>query len=76
MIAKELCTKSDFKLHVIPTHSKEPLLNCTELAEYLSVSTHAVRKWRLEGRIPCYKLGRAVRFRAAEVVNSLKGERK
>jgi excisionase family DNA binding protein len=38
------------------------LLNTEEVAIYLGLSEHAIRAWVKLGRIPFYKLGRAVRF--------------
>lgn len=53
----------------IPTN----LLNCEELAKALSVSIHSVRKWRFEGKIPCYKLAKSVRYDVQAVIIALQG---
>lgn len=45
----------------------EHLLTEEEVADMLSVSTAAVRKWRGEGRIAFVKLGVLVRFKPDEV---------
>ena len=37
-------------------------LNTKEIATYLGLSEHTIRAWVKLGRIPFYKLGRAVRF--------------
>jgi excisionase family DNA binding protein len=54
-----------------------PYLTSHELAIYLKVSVHAVRKWRSQGRIHPYQFGRSVRYVASEVVAALarKGKR-
>ncbi len=43
------------------------LLTARELAEYLGLSTATVLDWFEAGRLPGFKLGRVVRFRAREV---------
>ena len=53
----------------------EKLLTSDELAQTLGVSVHTVRKWRAQEKIPYYKLGRSVRFRASEVLVKLKGQK-
>lgn len=53
----------------------EKLLTADEVAKALNVSGAAIRKWRMQGRIPYHKLGRLLRFRASEVFAALKGER-
>lgn len=53
----------------------EKFLTADELAGALNVSVHAIRKWRMQEKIPYHKLGRSLRFRAREVLAALKGER-
>ncbi len=38
------------------------LLKIPEVAQYLRLTVPTLRKWRFEGRLPVYKLGRAIRF--------------
>lgn len=40
----------------------EPLWTIGDVAAYLQVSAHTVRKWHERGRIPSMKVGRGVRF--------------
>jgi excisionase family DNA binding protein len=47
----------------------ETLLNAGQVAQMLGLSIATIRKWVLTGFIPYRKLGRAVRFSAAEVQN-------
>lgn len=42
-------------------------LTVKEIAEELNVAPRTIIKWRQNGRIPCYKIGRAVRFNPDEV---------
>ena len=51
----------------------EKFLTSDELAEALNVSVHAIRKWRMQGKIPYLKFGRSLRFRASDVITALKG---
>lgn len=44
-----------------------PLLNRAAVAKLLSVSERAVREWTDDGRLPCVRLGRAVRYRPEDV---------
>jgi excisionase family DNA binding protein len=45
----------------------EPLLTARELAALLGVSASTVLDWFETGRLPGFKLGRAVRFRETEI---------
>ena len=47
------------------THS--PLLTEKDTCAYLRVSKRNLYCWRMAGLIPYYKIGRAVRFRKAEL---------
>ena len=53
----------------------ERFLTADELAAILNVSAHTIRKWRIQGKIPYYKLGRSLRFRVSEVLAKIQGER-
>ncbi len=43
------------------------LLNIREAAEYLKQKVPTLRKWRVERRLPVYKIGRAVRFEKGDL---------
>lgn len=45
----------------------EQLLRAARVAELLSVSERYVYQMASEGRIPCVKVGRSVRFRPSEI---------
>ena len=45
----------------------EKFLTVDEVAEYLSLSKGTIYQWAAEKRIPHYKMGRAVRFKKAEI---------
>jgi excisionase family DNA binding protein len=45
----------------------ETLLDVRQVAEVLKLSAVPIRRWVLTGYIPCKKIGRAVRFSAAEI---------
>lgn len=45
------------------------------LAELLSLPAASVRRLAREGRLPCYRAGRLLRFDVAEVKAALKAER-
>jgi excisionase family DNA binding protein len=53
-----------------PRHELE-LLTEAELAALLKVCRRQLYKWRIAGNIPSFKLGRAVRFQASEVLAAL-----
>ena len=53
----------------------EPLLTARELAELLGLSPSTVLDWFEAGRLPGFKLGRAVRFRESEVEAWLEARR-
>ena len=46
-----------------------------ELAARLKLCRRQLYKWRVQGVIPSFKLGRAVRFRASEVIAALERHR-
>lgn len=45
----------------------EKFLTVDEVAEYLSLSRATIYQWASEKRIPHYRMGRAIRFKQAEV---------
>jgi excisionase family DNA binding protein len=45
----------------------ETFLDAAQVAEKLGLSVATIRKWVLTGFIPYKKIGRAVRFSAAEI---------
>lgn len=51
------------------------LMTEQELARHLKVCRRQLYSWRMAGLIPYFKIGRAVRFRAAEVLRALGGMR-
>lgn len=53
----------------------ERLLTARELAELLGLSSSTVLDWFEAGRLPGFKLGRVVRFRASEVEAWLEAQR-
>lgn len=46
-------------------------LTVDELAQALSVSPRTIIKWRQNGRIPAYKIGKALRFDLDEVTRAI-----
>ena len=48
-----------------------PLLTEKQVAAYLSITPRHLYSWRMAGFIPYYKIGRAIRFRKAEVDEAL-----
>ena len=51
------------------------LITEAELASHLRVCRRQLYSWRMAGLIPHFKIGRAVRFRVAEVLRALEGMR-
>ena len=45
----------------------ETLLTLRDVARYLQVSEKTVRRWVAQGRLPCLRLGRALRFEPGDV---------
>ncbi len=46
----------------------EPLLTARQIAELLGFSPATIVDWAESGKIPHFKIGRALRFRESEVV--------
>ena len=47
--------------------NRDPLLTEKDTCAYLRVSKRNLYCWRMAGLVPSYKIGRAVRFRKAEL---------
>lgn len=52
--------------HSALPHS-EPFLDATAIAAVLGIPVKTVRQYAREGRLPCYHVGRCLRFRQSEV---------
>ena len=61
----------DTKASQPPTDEANPLLTEKQVAAFLSVTPRHLYSWRMAGFIPYYKIGRAIRFRKAEVDEAL-----
>ena len=61
----------DTKASQPPTDEANPLLTEKQVAAYLSITPRHLYSWRMAGFIPYYKIGRAIRFRKAEVDEAL-----
>ena len=48
-----------------------PLLTEKQVAAYLNITTRQLYSWRMAGFIPYFKIGRAIRFRRAELEAAL-----
>ena len=53
------------------TDEANPMLTEKQVAAYLSITPRHLYSWRMAGFIPYYKIGRAIRFRKAEVDEAL-----
>jgi excisionase family DNA binding protein len=47
------------------------LITEKELCDFLDVSTPTIIKWRNKGKIPCIRIGSAVRYDKAAVIKAL-----
>ena len=56
--------------------SELDLMTEHELARHLKICRRQLYSWRMSGLIPYFKIGKAVRFRAAEVLRALEGMRR
>jgi excisionase family DNA binding protein len=57
-----------------PRHELE-LLTEAQLSSLLKISRRQLYKWRMQGLIPSFRLGRAVRFRPSDVAAALERHR-
>jgi len=46
----------------------EKLINAEEMGELLSLPPASVRRLAREGKLPCYRLGRLLRFDPAQIL--------
>lgn len=54
-----------------PLRNELELVTEAELAKLLKVCRRQLYNWRVRGLLPYFKIGKAVRFRAAEVKEAL-----
>ena len=54
-----------------PTNGKSRETGAHFLARHLKICRRQLYSWRMSGLIPYFKLGKAVRFRVADVVAAL-----
>lgn len=54
-----------------PLRNELELLTEQEIAAHLKICRRQLYKWRIAGIIPYFKLGKAVRFRVADVAAAL-----
>ena len=52
------------------------LLRAGEVAELLGVSPHTVLDWAEAGKLPSFKLGKAVRLRQSEILAWIENQRR
>ena len=52
------------------------LINCNELAEYLSVAPQTIRIWVSQKRIPFLKIGATVRFSQDQIDEILENSKR
>lgn len=60
-------TGMDTPTHSLRTEQATSLLTEKQVCEYLKVSKRNLFCWRMAGMVPYFKIGRAVRFRKADV---------
>ena len=61
----------DTKASQPPADEANPMLTEKQVAAFLSITPRHLYSWRMAGFIPYYKIGRAIRFRKAEVDEAL-----
>lgn len=49
--------------HPSPPRTELDLITAQELARHLKICRRPLYNWRVSGLIPCFKMGKAVRFR-------------
>jgi excisionase family DNA binding protein len=57
--------------HPSPPRIELDLMTEQELASHLKICRRQVYNWRVSGLIPYFKMGKAVRFRVADVAAAL-----
>jgi len=50
----------------------EQLLTVKQVAERLSLSTHCIRSWLFQGKLPHVRLGRRIAFRPEDIDSFIK----
>jgi excisionase family DNA binding protein len=57
--------------HPTPPRTELDLMTEQDLARHLKVCRRQLYNWRIAGIIPYFKLGKAVRFRVADVTTAI-----
>lgn len=57
--------------HHTPPRAELDLLTEQDLASHLKICRRQLYNWRVAGLIPYFKLGKAVRFRVADVTTAI-----
>lgn len=57
------------------TNSEKRFIDVEELASYLDISKNTVYSWVNQRRIPCFKIGRLVKFDLNEIETWIKTKR-
>ncbi len=57
------------------TPANDQLLTEPEVCDYLRIRPRQLYTWRMEGLIPYFKIGKAVRFRRSEIDAALEATR-
>lgn len=52
--------------------ASKQLVSRDQLAKAASVSTRSIDRWRVDGRLPCVKTGRVVRFPLDEAIIAIR----
>ena len=58
-----------------PPRTELDLMTEQDLAAHLKICRRQLYNWRIAGLIPYFKLGKAVRFRVADVASAIEGMR-
>ena len=63
------------RIHDARQALSEPLLSTAEVARQLNLSTKSVQRLVTRGNLPCYRIGRLVRFAPGDVFRWLEARR-
>ncbi len=66
-------TNSDLKV----IHKKEDaeFLTVGQLSQFLNVSSHTIYHWSMKRTIPCFKVGKLLRFNKAEIIHWMQSKK-
>lgn len=64
---------AEYKHRIARLHDPEPLVDAEVIAAHLAIPRKTVLQYARDGRLPCVRIGRHVRFRLSDIDEYVRG---